>query len=138
MQITALNVSTRQLRGLLALAQLRSFTRAAEQMHLSQPAFSALIRALEEAVGTRLFERDTRKVSLTAEGALFVDSAARLLRDFEHSLADLGEHVARRRGRVARHRRRAGRWRQKCVSGRDDGGSFSKGRQGAIGFRHNR
>ena len=101
MQITALNVSTRQLRGLLALAQLRSFTRAAEQMHLSQPAFSALIRALEEAVGTRLFERDTRKVSLTAEGALFVDSAARLLRDFEPSLADLGEHVARRRGRVA-------------------------------------
>ena len=39
-----MNVSTRQLRAFLALAEERSFTRAAAQTHLSQPAFSALIR----------------------------------------------------------------------------------------------
>jgi LysR family carnitine catabolism transcriptional activator len=101
MQITHLNVSTRQLRAFVSLAAMKSFTRAAEQTHLSQPAFSALIRALEEAVGTRLFDRDTRKVELTAEGQLFLDGATRLLRDFENAMTDLGEHAARRRGRVA-------------------------------------
>jgi LysR family carnitine catabolism transcriptional activator len=101
MQITQLNISTRQLRAFVALAELKSFTRAASLVHLSQPAFSALIRALEEQVGLRLFDRDTRKVELTAEGLLFLDGARRLLGDFENALADLSEHAARRRGRVA-------------------------------------
>jgi LysR family transcriptional regulator, carnitine catabolism transcriptional activator len=96
-----LNVSTRQLRAFLALAEQRNFTRAAAQVHLSQPAFSALIRALEEAVGTRLVDRDTRNVQVTPEGQLFLEGATRLLHDFEHTLADLGEHAARRRGRVS-------------------------------------
>lgn len=96
-----LNVSTRQLRAFVALAELKSFTRAAGQVHLSQPAFSALIRALEEAVGIRLVDRDTRNVQVTPEGQLFLDGALRLLKDFEHTLADLGEHAARRRGRVS-------------------------------------
>jgi len=101
MQIADLNVSTRQLKAFIALAELKNFTRAAAQCHLSQPAFSALIRALEEAIGIRLFDRNTRKVELTAEGRLFLEGATRLLRDFEHALVDLGEHAARRRGRVA-------------------------------------
>ena len=101
MQITQLNISTRQLRAFVALAELKSFTRAAVLVHLSQPAFSALIRALEEQVGIRLFDRDTRKVELTAEGLMFLEGARRLLGDFEIALSDLGEHAARRRGRVA-------------------------------------
>lgn len=101
MQISNAVVSTRQLRAFAALAELKNFTRAAAQSHLSQPAFSALIRALEQAVGARLFDRDTRKVELTPEGRLFLDGAARLLRDFDAALADLGDHAARRRGRVA-------------------------------------
>lgn len=101
MHISGLNVSTRQLKAFVALAELRNFTRAAADCHLSQPAFSALIRALEEAIGVRLFDRNTRKVELTAEGGLFLEGAARLLRDLEHALVDLGEHAARRRGRVA-------------------------------------
>lgn len=99
--MSTLNVSTRQLRAFMALAELKNFTRAAARTHLSQPAFSALVRALEGAVGTRLFDRDTRKVNLTAEGELFREGAARLLRDFDNAMADLGEHAARRRGRVA-------------------------------------
>jgi DNA-binding transcriptional LysR family regulator len=96
-----INASTRQLRAFVTLAELRSFTRAAERSHLSQPAFSALIRSLEDAVGTRLFDRDTRKVELSTEGKLFEPLAQRLLRDFDQALGDLRDHAARRRGRVA-------------------------------------
>jgi LysR family transcriptional regulator, carnitine catabolism transcriptional activator len=101
MQINRLNVSTRQLRAFLALAELKSFTRAAARSNLSQPAFSAMIRALEDAVGVRLFHRDTRNVTLSAEGELFAGGAVRLLRDFENAMSDLDEHAARRKGRVA-------------------------------------
>jgi LysR family carnitine catabolism transcriptional activator len=96
-----MNLSGKQLRAFVALNEERNFTKAAEQCHLSQPAFSALIRALEEGVGTRLFDRDTRKVQLTTEGELFAESARRLLDDMDHILGDLTEHVERRKGRVS-------------------------------------
>jgi DNA-binding transcriptional LysR family regulator len=96
-----INISTRALRAFVSLVEQRSFTRAASDNHLSQPAFSALIRTLEEAVGARLCERTTRSVELTAEGAVFVEAARRLLHDAEEALTDLRDHVARRRGRVA-------------------------------------
>lgn len=101
MQITQRDLSTRQLRAFAALAELRNFTRAAERCHLSQPAFSALIRTLEDAVGVRLFDRDTRKVELTPAGRLFLDGARRVLQDVELALGDLGAHAALARGRVA-------------------------------------
>ncbi len=96
-----MNLSSRQLRAFVALNETRNFTRAAEQCHLSQPAFSALIVSLEEGVGTRLFDRDTRNVQLTTEGGLFAESASRLLADIDHILEDLADHVERRKGRVA-------------------------------------
>jgi DNA-binding transcriptional LysR family regulator len=68
---------------------------------LSQPAFSALIRALEQSLGARLFDRTTRSVELTAEGRVFVEAARRLLRDTEDAVGDVRDHAARRRGRVA-------------------------------------
>lgn len=95
-----MNLSTKQLRAFLALADQRSFTRAAEQCHLSQPAFSALIRSLEETLGTRLFDRDTRSVQVTAEGALLEEAARRLLSDVDSLLGNLQDHVSRRKGRV--------------------------------------
>jgi DNA-binding transcriptional LysR family regulator len=96
-----MNLSTRQLRAFLALAQLRSFTRAAHRCHLSQPAFSALVASLEESLGARLFNRDTRHVELTAEGQLIEAPAGRLLADFEAMVSDVRNRVARRTGRVA-------------------------------------
>ena len=98
--MAAPDLSTRALRAFLALAELRNFTRAAQASHLSQPAFSALIRALEDAVGTRLFDRNTRSVQLTPEGRLFEPSARQLLADTTRALADLADHVERRKGRV--------------------------------------
>lgn len=94
------DLSTRQLRAFLALAERRHFTRAAEACHLSQPAFSALIRTLESTLGARLFDRDTRKVQLTPEGKLFEPSVRRLLDDMGAALQDLDDQVQRRRGRV--------------------------------------
>ena len=94
------DLSTRQLRAFLALADQRNFTRAAQRCHLSQPAFSALIRALEDDLGTRLFDRDTRSVQLTPEGRLFEGSARRLLDDMGGAIRDLSDHVERRKGRV--------------------------------------
>jgi DNA-binding transcriptional LysR family regulator len=96
-----MNLTTRELTAFLTLAEQRNFTRAAALCHLSQPAFSALVRGLEEAMGARLFDRTTRSVELTAEGRVLAEPARRLLRDAETALADVRDHAARRRGRVA-------------------------------------
>ncbi|MDB5742357.1 MAG: transcriptional regulator, LysR family [Polaromonas sp.] len=94
------DLSTRQLRAFIALADLKNFTRAAQTCHLSQPAFSALIATLESAVGARLFDRDKRSVRLTPEGELFDSPARRLLDDMGNALANLASHVQLRQGRV--------------------------------------
>ncbi|RYF27314.1 MAG: LysR family transcriptional regulator, partial [Comamonadaceae bacterium] len=96
-----MNISTRQLDAFLALAAQRSFTRAAAQCHLSQPAFSTLIRALEEDVGVRLFDRSTRHVDLTAEGENFLESARRIRAEVDAALTSLRDAATLQRGRVA-------------------------------------
>jgi DNA-binding transcriptional LysR family regulator len=96
-----INLSTRELRAFVTLAEQRNFTRAAASSHLSQPAFSALIRALEAEVGARLFDRTTRSVELTTEGRVLLDAAHRLLAEAEAALSDVRDLAARRRGRVA-------------------------------------
>src|SRR5690606_17352568 len=73
----------------------------AERCHQTQPAFSALIRSLEDAAGVRLFDRTTRRVELTPEGRLFNASALRLLNDLEAVMGEIQDHVAVRKGRVA-------------------------------------
>jgi len=96
-----INLSTRDLRAFLALAETRNFTRAAQRCHLSQSAFSALVRTIESTLGARLFDRDTRKVDLTPAGRLLEPSARRLLADFEDLVGDFRDHANRRKGRVA-------------------------------------
>lgn len=96
-----MNISTRQLDAFLALAAQRSFTRAAAQCHLSQPAFSALIRALEDGLGLRLFDRSTRHVALTAEGDNFLESARRIRAEMDNALATMRDAATLQRGRVA-------------------------------------
>jgi DNA-binding transcriptional LysR family regulator len=61
----------RHLRCFLRLAEELHFSRAAERLHMAQPALSRTLRELEDAVGTRLLERSTRQVRLTAAGQLF-------------------------------------------------------------------
>jgi len=96
-----MNISSRQIDAFLALAAQRSFTRAAAQCHLSQPAFSALIRALEDGLGLRLFDRSTRHVDLTAEGENFLEAARRIRAEVDSALGAMRDAATLRRGRVA-------------------------------------
>jgi LysR family carnitine catabolism transcriptional activator len=96
-----MDLSTRQLRAFVALAEQRNFTRAAAQCHLSQPAFSALVRALEDSLGQRLFDRSTRHVELSTEGRAFEPAARRVLAELDAALAGAADYATKRRGRVA-------------------------------------
>ena len=69
----------RHLRYFVAVAETLNFRRAAERLHLSQPALSAQIRALEEELNVRLLERTTREVTLTFPGRAFLDEARQTL-----------------------------------------------------------
>jgi DNA-binding transcriptional LysR family regulator len=95
-----MNVTLRQLRAFVLVGRLRSFTRAAEAMHLTQSALSLLVRELESAMKTRLMDRTTRSVTLTAAGSEFFASAQRVLADLEHAIDNVDKLVAKQRGRV--------------------------------------
>lgn len=71
--------TVRQLEYLAAVAELRSFRRAAESCHVSQPALSAQIQQLERLLGARLFERDRRRVLPTPAGAAAAARAREIL-----------------------------------------------------------
>src|SRR5258705_4929166 len=76
----------RQIRAFLSIAETLHFGRTAELIHLSQPALSLQIRALEEEVGVRLFERNRRKTTLTAAGVAFRDDAAAALSQLDQAI----------------------------------------------------
>src|SRR5262249_1900985 len=84
----------RRVRSFIAVAEELHFGRAATRVHIVQPALSRQIRALEEEMGLRLFERDRRRVALTPAGAVFLDEARALL---EH--VDRAVEAARRAAR---------------------------------------
>ncbi len=74
---------------LVAASDLGSFSRAADQMGISQPAFSEAIRKIELEVGCRLFDRTTRSLELTADGRHIVAIARELIRDFRIALENI-------------------------------------------------
>jgi len=68
-----------QLRGFVTVAELGHLTKAADRLHVSQPALSAQIKALEEELGLQLFERRSSGMVLTAAGERLVGEAEKLL-----------------------------------------------------------
>ena len=72
-------MTIRQLEVFLGVTQAKSFSRAAERIHLSQPTLSEHMRELEEELGVRLFVRHPRSVSLTEAGRIFGDYATRVV-----------------------------------------------------------
>jgi DNA-binding transcriptional LysR family regulator len=89
-----------QLETFLAVAEERSFSRAAVRLHRTQPAVSQVIRKLEAAVGETLFDRAARDGSLTAAGVLLRDYALRLLALRREAASALGELKSLESGRL--------------------------------------
>lgn len=95
-----MNVSLRQVEVFLVVAQTLSFSQAATLCHLSQPALSANIKRLEDALGARLFDRHTRKVALTAVGREFLGIAMAMTENMQLSLTRMRDFVGGKRGRL--------------------------------------
>lgn len=96
-----MNFSPRLLSAFLTLAHCRHFTLAATRVHMSQSAFSQAISRLEAQVGVRLFDRNTRSVSLTPEGEILLPVATRLMQEMGDVFQDLRDHADRKKGKVA-------------------------------------
>jgi DNA-binding transcriptional LysR family regulator len=80
---SGVDLDARPYRAFIAIAETGSFSRAARMLHVSQPALSAQLKEFERRLGFPLFVRSSRKVSLTNEGALFLDRARRLVTETE-------------------------------------------------------
>jgi DNA-binding transcriptional LysR family regulator len=73
------DLELRQLRTFVKVAERRSFTRAADELHIAQQAVSQQIRSLERSLGVTLLRRSSRRVELTAEGKVFLVDSRRVL-----------------------------------------------------------
>lgn len=89
------------MRYVLAVAETASFTRAAERCLVVQSALSHQIARLERELGARLFERTSRRVSLTPAGAAFLPAARQCLEAAERAAAEVAAAVGEVRGRLA-------------------------------------
>ena len=78
----------RDLRYFVAVAEQLHFGRAAERLHMTQPALSRQIRALEEEIEVQLFHRSKRKVQLTLAGQTFLEEARQILRHAERAVSN--------------------------------------------------
>lgn len=95
-----MNLSGRLVDAFIALAETRRFALAAERCHISAPAFSQMITRLETQVGVRLFDRNTRTVSLTAEGEIFAQGARRIAAEMKATLDEIEGRAKLSNGRV--------------------------------------
>src|SRR5438445_110028 len=95
-----MNITSRQLKAFLLTAQHQSFSRAAEQLFITQSGMSVLVRELEAQLGFRLFDRTTRRVTLTEFGVKFLPIADRSLLELEAAAANIGRSATE----VGRHR----------------------------------
>ncbi len=90
----------RQLRSAVTIARRLSFTAAAEELTVAQPALSQQIAALERELGVRLFDRTNRRVALTDAGRAFVGRAERIVADADAAAVEMSAYAGGLRGRV--------------------------------------
>ena len=95
-----LNVTLRQLRVFIEVSRLRSFSRAGDEIGLTQSAVSRCVRELEGEIGLKLIDRTTREVQLTDVGVDLVGTVSRLLADLDEALREVRDLGQQRRGRV--------------------------------------
>lgn len=88
----------RQLEAFLAVAEAGNFSRAAEQIGMTQPGISQAIREVETLLDLRLFDRTTRRVELTAAGEAFRSGAQNAIAALDKALAEAQDRNALRQG----------------------------------------
>ena len=93
------NIETKWLYDFLTLEKCRNFSQAAVSRNVSQPAFSRRIRALEQAIGVELFNRQVTPLQLSEQGKIFHSQIRHLLQQLESNLAELrgGSDYAQRK-----------------------------------------
>ncbi len=77
-------MNTRDLEYIIAVADLKNFSKAADACYVSQPALSNQIKKLEDFLQIKIFERTNKKVLITDSGALVIEQARKILQEVEH------------------------------------------------------
>ncbi|MEV7991323.1 LysR family transcriptional regulator [Streptomyces sp. NPDC086077] len=93
-----MEVEIRHLRAFTAVARCRSFSRAAQELLITQPALSRTVAQLEAALGVRLLERTSRRVEPTDAGKEFLQQAEQVLASFDHALTTARQRAILRLG----------------------------------------
>lgn len=93
-------MDTRVLQYFLTVAQTNNITKAAAELHVTQPTLSRQIMELENELGVKLFNRQPRHLELTAEGAIFQQRAQAMLQMWAQSKEDVQDHEKGLRGTV--------------------------------------
>lgn len=93
-------VTLRHLQALATLAATNSFSRAADELAVTQPALSASIKQLENQLGIRLFDRTTHQINLTTQGAVVLEYARHLLNTAANTFEDIEHAIGTGRHRI--------------------------------------
>jgi len=96
-----MNITLRQLRFFLCLANTKNFTTASRSLYISQPALTRAIQELESHLSLVLFNRTTRKLSLTEDGLEFRSLAMRLVQDFDFLMQSVADRAKGLEGNVS-------------------------------------
>ena len=86
-----MNINFKQLEAFIWVSDLESFRRAAERLNTTQPNISARISSLEDALNTKLMERDAGSVRLNAKGEQLLPEARKILRSVENLIKTAGQ-----------------------------------------------
>jgi DNA-binding transcriptional LysR family regulator len=94
------DLSSRQLKAVLAVSEYRSFIAAASFLGISQPALTRTIQQVELSLGVALFSRTTRQVEVTPAGREFAALAERLLNEMRISIGSVRAHATHQSGQI--------------------------------------